>query len=116
MRDIEQQAQIAIGKKVTENAPGVMAEDFAVGERAIDRRPHGAQVALADLRMDRRAGELAVGKLDARRFRRHHHLLQEFGADLVAKPARAAMDGDDDIVLCKPKALATVASKISATA
>ena len=66
VRDIKQKAQIAIGKKMSENAPRVMAEDFAVGKRAIDRRPHRAEVALADFRVDRRAGELSVNKLDAR--------------------------------------------------
>ena len=82
-----------------------MAEDFAVGERAIDCRAHGAEIALADFRVDRRAGELAVDEFDARRFCRHHHFLEEFGANLVAEPARAAMDGDDNVVRRKPEGL-----------
>ena len=65
VRDVEQQAQITVGKEVAENAPRVVAEDFAIGERAVDRGPHRAEVALADLRVDRRAGEFAVGELDA---------------------------------------------------
>ena len=50
---------------MSENAPCVMAENFAIGECAIDPRAHGAEVALADLRVDRRASELPIGKPDA---------------------------------------------------
>ena len=86
-----------------EDAPGVMTEDFAIGERAIDGRAHRAEIALADLRIDRGAGEFAVEQFDARGLRRHHHFLQKLGADLVAKSARAAMDGGDDVVGRKPE-------------
>jgi hypothetical protein len=58
---------------------------------------------LADFGIDRRAGELAIGKHDARSFCRHDHFLQEFGPDLVAKAARATVDSDDDIVRRKPE-------------
>ena len=56
-----------------EHAPRAMAEDFAVGQSAIDRRAHRAEVALADFRVDRRAGQFPVGKFDAGCFRRHQH-------------------------------------------
>ena len=44
-----------------ENAPGAVTEDFAVGERTVGRRAHGTEITLPDLRMDRRAGEFAIG-------------------------------------------------------
>ena len=33
----------------------------------------------------------------------HHRFLHEFGPDLVTEPARAAMDGDDDVVWGEPE-------------
>ena len=101
--DVEQQAHITVGKKVTENAPCVVAEDLTIGECTVDRGPHRAEVALADLRVDRGAGEFAVSELDAGRFRGHHHLLQELGPDLVTEPARTAMYGHDDVVQREPE-------------
>jgi hypothetical protein len=35
VRDIEKQAQVAIRKEMSEDAPRAVTEDFAVGERAI---------------------------------------------------------------------------------
>ena len=65
VRDVEQEAQVASREEVSENTPCVMAENLAIGEFAIDPRAHGAEVALADLRVDRCASELAIGKPDA---------------------------------------------------
>ena len=95
----------AFGKEVREDPARVVAEDLAVGERAVDRRAHGAEIALADLGLDRGAGQLAIGQRDARARRGHHHLPQELGADLMAETARAAMDGDDDLVLLEAEGL-----------
>ena len=54
--------------------------------------------------MDRRAGQLAVGQRRCRtRGAPDHHPLQEFGADLVAEAARAAVDHHDDVALRRPK-------------
>ena len=52
-----------------EHAADVVAENLTIGERAIDRRAHGAEVALADFRIDRCTGEFAVGKIDTDVFR-----------------------------------------------
>ena len=83
VRDIEQEGQVVAGKKVAENATCVVTEDFTIGQRTIDCRSHRAQVALADLRVDRRTGKLAVGKCYARRCGRQSHFFQELGSDLV---------------------------------
>src|SRR5665811_554213 len=88
---------------MSEDPADVMAENLAIGERAIDRRAHRAEVALADFRIDRRAGEFAVGKIDTGLFRGHHHFLQELGSDLMAEATRTAMDGDDNVVPCEPE-------------
>ena len=80
---------------VCENAPRKVTEDLTIGERA-------TQVALPDLRVDR-TGEFAIGKGDAGSVCGHYRFLQEFGPDLVTEPARAAMDGDDDVVCGEPE-------------
>ena len=54
---------------MSEDPADVMAENLAIGERAIDRRAHRAEVALADFRIDRCTGEFAVGKIDTDVFR-----------------------------------------------
>ena len=104
VRHVEQQSEIGIGKEMAEDPARVMADDLAVGERAIDGGAHGAEIALADFRFDRRTGELAVGQRDPGRRRRRHHLPQELGADLMAEAARPAMDGHHDLVLFEAKA------------
>ena len=86
-----------------ENTPRVVTENFSVGQRAVNRRAHGAEIALANFRIDRRAGEFSVDEFDARCFRHNHHFLQELCADLMAETARAAMDSDDNIVGRKSK-------------
>ena len=91
VRNVEQQRQAAIGKEVLEDAPRVRAEDLAIGERAVHRRPHGAEIAAADLRRDPRAGEVAVRKRNSRLLGRDHHLFRELGRDLMAESPRAAM-------------------------
>ncbi len=88
-----------------EHAARQMRDDLPVGEGAIDAGAHGAEIALAQLRADRRAGEFEIRQCDPMRRRRQRHLAQEFGADLVAEPARPAMDADDDIAAREAEAL-----------
>src|SRR5262249_26193531 len=88
-----------LGKEAPDDLPRVMAENFPIGERAIDCRAHSAEITLADLRSDRRAGELALRQRDAGRFRRLRHLLQIVASDLMAETARAAVNGDHHVVL-----------------
>ena len=115
VRNVEQQRQLAIGKEMPEDAPRIVAEDFAIGEGAVHRRPHGAEIASTDLRIDRRAGEFAVGKHNSRRLRGNHHVPGEFGADLMPEPPRAAMNSDDDTIQLQAERRGGRGSKISAT-
>jgi hypothetical protein len=62
VRHIEQEAQLAIRKEMRKNTPRIVAEDLTVGERAVDRGAHSAEVSLPDLRIDRCACEFAIGK------------------------------------------------------
>src|SRR5512139_663454 len=64
VRHVEQQAQVSVRKVMREDAPHDVSEDLAVGERAVDRRTHGTEIALADVGLDGRAGKLAVGQHD----------------------------------------------------
>jgi hypothetical protein len=105
MRDIEEKMQVAAREEVCKDPACVVAKDLAIGERAIDRGPHRAQVALANLRIDRGAGKLAIRQHDAGGVRAQYHFLEKLGPDLVTKPARAAMSGHHDLVLCKAEAL-----------
>ena len=66
---------------------------------------HGAEVVLALLRADGRAGELAVGQVDPVAAARVEHLPQRLGADLVAEAARAAVDRDDDVARAQAEGL-----------
>src|SRR3974390_1827962 len=86
-----------------EYTPRAVAENLPIGERAIDCRAHCTEIALADLRVDGRAGQLAVGKLGAGGFTPHRHLLEKLGSDLMTKPARPAVDGHDHVFLSKPE-------------
>ena len=79
------------------DATGQMRDDLPVGQGTIDTGPHRSEIALSEFGADRRAGELQIGQNDPVRRRRQSHFAQEFSADLVAEPTRAAMDGDDDI-------------------
>src|SRR6185437_5030108 len=99
--NIEQQVQIPARKEMPEDAAGEVTENLAIGEGAVDGRAHRAEVALTDIRRDWRAGQFAVRKRNARRLRGDDHVPQEFRADLVAEPARAAMNGHNDVVLSK---------------
>ena len=97
VRDVEEQIEARLRKIMTEHAPGQMRDDLTVGERAVDARAHGAEIALPELGRDRRAGEFEIGQADALRRRLDDHLAQKLGADLVPETARAAMDAHDHI-------------------
>ena len=103
VRNIEQKTQVVVREEVREDAANMVAEDLAVGERAIDPRPHRTEIALTDLRIDWSAGQFAVGKIDAGLLRRQDHFFQEFGTDLMAEAARTTVNGDDNFVLREPE-------------
>jgi hypothetical protein len=45
VRAVELQLQVAAWKEIHENPPSVVANDFAIGQRTIDHRTHGAEIA-----------------------------------------------------------------------
>jgi hypothetical protein len=98
---VEQQTEIYIRKEVAEDPARVVPDDLSVGERAVDGSAHSTKIALADFRLDRAAGQLAIRQGNSRLCRGCHHLSQELGADLVPEPSRAAMDGHHDLLLVK---------------
>src|SRR6516165_8976244 len=83
---------------MTKNLPRVVTKNLAICKRAIDGGAHGAEIALSDLGVDRRAGKLTVRQGDSRRLGRGQHVAQELCADLMAEAAGAAMDGDHGFV------------------
>jgi hypothetical protein len=46
VRDVEKETRVASWKEVLGNAPRVVTKNLSIGERAIDRRAHGAEIAL----------------------------------------------------------------------
>jgi len=76
-----------------------MGQDLPIRERAVDRRTHRAEVLLADSRADRRACKLAIRQREPVLRRGDHHAFQKLGADLMAEPARPAVDHHDDVAL-----------------
>src|SRR6516225_11969493 len=86
-----------------EDPPGVVTENFAVCQCAVGRRPHRAEIAAADLRVDRGTGKLAVRKHDAALAGGHHHFLEKLGANLMPKTAGATVDCDNDAVFREPE-------------
>src|SRR5262249_29164014 len=98
VRHVVEKIELRGGEQRLERIAREMREYLPVGERAVDRGAHGAQVALSDRRAGPRAGELAIAERNARVLRGDRHLAQEIGADLVAQPARAAVDADHDRV------------------
>ncbi len=103
VRDVEQKIEPRLREEPPHRLAGEVAEDFTIGESAIDGGAHRAEIALAELGPDRRAGEIAVGQIDAEVAGRDRHLLEEFAADLVAEAARAAMNRHHYVVWRKPE-------------
>ena len=92
VRYVVDEVEAAAGHHVGEHLAGEVGDHLAVGQRTIDRRAHGAEIALPQRRFDRRAGEFAIRQVDAVLGRGNRHLAQEFGADLVAEATRTAVD------------------------
>ena len=73
-----------VGKEMGEDPTCQVRDDLPIGQRAIDPGAHGAEIALAELRPDRRAGQFQIWQDNIERRRRKRHLTEELGADLVA--------------------------------
>src|SRR5262249_14630518 len=71
---------------------------FTVGDGGIEGGSHGAEIALADIRIDWRARKLPIGKRNAGRRRSGHHVAQIFRSNLMTEAARATMNSHHDIV------------------
>src|SRR6516164_950579 len=82
-----------------------MRDDLPVGEGAIDAGAHRAEITLAKLGADWRAGEFEVRQSDPMRRCRQRHFAKKVGADLVTEPARPAMDADDDLATREAEAI-----------
>ena len=74
-----------------------MGQDLPVGQRAIDRRAHRAEIFLSHFRMNRGTGQFAVRQVDVVPCGGDGHALEEFSADLMPEPARAAMDAQNHV-------------------
>ena len=85
---------MGVRQNVPENAAGKVGEDLPVGERAVDARTHRAEIAASQLRIDRRASELAVRQGQSAGSCIQRHLLEKLRADLMAESTRAAVDAD----------------------
>jgi len=101
VRHVVDQRQPGLGKEAREHLPRQMRQDLPVGQRAVDGRPHGAQILAPECRFERRTGQFAVRQHDAVLRRGGRHARQEIGAHLVAQAARAAMDADHDLALAQ---------------
>src|SRR5512147_1986421 len=108
VRDVEQQLQSCLRQATREDLADQMSDHLAIGERAVDRGAHGAQVAPPDIGADGRAGELAIGQPNAEPGRGESHLAQEVGADLMTQSARSAMNGDNHIAFLQTEGLGRI--------
>ena len=98
VRDVVEKIELGIGEYPGKDLAGEMADDLAVGQGAVDRRPHGAEITFSKRRVDPRAGEFAVRQDNSLPGCGGRHFGEELGTDLMAEAARAAMDGHDDAV------------------
>ena len=92
VRYVVQQRQLRRRQQLGEHLAHQVRQDLPVGQRAVDGGAHGPQVFLAEFRVDRCTGQLAVGQRQPIARRCHDHPAQEFGTDLVPQATRAAMD------------------------
>lgn len=79
-----------------EGPPRPVGDHLPVGPGVVGPAAHGAVVALAEPRRERRAGELPVRQVDGVRPEEDLHLPQVFGGDLMPAAAGAAVYGDGD--------------------
>src|SRR5262245_84190 len=98
VRDVVEQPQIGPRQDFVERLSDQMRDDLAIGQSAVDRGSHCAQVFLSDRRVDWRTGQLAVGQFDPVTGRAHSHLFQKLSPDLMPQPARSAVNADYDVV------------------
>ena len=97
VRNVEQCFKRGMRQNQPERLAREMRQDLPVGKRAVDRRIHGADILPAFRRIDRRAGEFAIGQFDPEprsRLRQAHEIV---GADLMTEAARSTMNRDDDL-------------------
>src|SRR5207247_2044332 len=59
--------------------------------------PHCAEILLAQARIDRGAGQLAIGKFQTKGVRLDDHLAQEVGSDLVTQSPGTAVNAEDNV-------------------
>ena len=101
--DVIEQCQATLGKNRGEHFAGEMGEYLAIGQSAVHRRLHRAEIILAKIRMDRCTSEFAVRQNDAALRRCDHHFSQIVGAYLMAESPRAAMNADHEFPLIQSK-------------
>ena len=87
VRDVVEQPPAEPGQQAAKRLAAEVREDLPVGEGAVHRRTHGAEITLPEDGADRRTGELTVRQAQAMRGRSDRHVAQVVGAHLVAKPA-----------------------------
>jgi len=91
--------------RLGQDAAGGLGEQLPVGAGVVRGGGHGTQVPAALRRGDRHAGQLPVGRGDA--VTGHHlaHDLHLVAADLVPRPAGAAVDHGADLAFGQPERL-----------
>ena len=87
MRDVVEQRKGCLWQDVGENLSDEMRDDLSIGQRAVDRRPHRAEILLSNLRIDRGAGQFTVRQFDMVSRRSRDHALQKLGPDLMTEPS-----------------------------
>src|SRR5574341_1595058 len=75
-----------------------MRDHLAIGKREVDGAAHGAEIALAFRRADRRAAELAILQRHAVFVHGVIHHADVILTNLMAKAARAAMNDGGDLI------------------
>src|SRR5215467_4325330 len=94
---IVQKLQSGFRLNLGESLPRQMRQNLTIGQGAVDAGPHGAEVFLAEWRMDRGTGQLTIRKFEALCRRTLHHPAEEVCADLMSQPTRAAVNAQDHV-------------------